>query len=95
MEARPRVVDTGLEALYGVDLSEELHKRPHTMRSIPFTMRGAYRGAMQLALDAIIEGRHRRNVVQEERGWFSSFQGFCFSGQREEVSSPETSWKTG
>ena len=24
---------------------------------------------MQVALDEITEGRHRRNVVQEERGW--------------------------
>ena len=68
-EARPRIVTIGLEALDGVDLSEEFHQRPHTMRSVPFTMRGAYRGAMQGALDEIIEGRHRRNVVKEERGW--------------------------
>ena len=68
MEARPRFVNLGLEALDGVDLSEEFHKRPHTMRSVPFTMRGAYRGAVQVALDAIIEGRHRRVEVQEERG---------------------------
>ena len=39
------------------------------MRLVPFTMRGAYRGAMQVALDVITEGRHRRNALQEERGW--------------------------
>ena len=69
MEARPGFVNFGLEALDEVDLSEEFHKRPHTMRSVPFTMRGAYRCAVQVTLNAIVEGRHRRNVVQEERGW--------------------------
>ena len=69
MEARPRILNIGLEALDGVDSSEEFHQRPHTMTSVPFTMRGAYRGAMQGALDEIIEGRQRRNVVKEERGW--------------------------
>ena len=43
MEARPRIVTIGLEVLDGVDLSEEFHQRPHTMRSVPFTMRGAYK----------------------------------------------------
>ena len=66
-EARPRIVNIGLEART-VDLSEEFHQRPHTIRSVPFTMRGAYRVVMQGALE-IIEGRHRRNVVKEERGW--------------------------
>ena len=80
MEVGSRFVSFGLEALGGVDLSEEFHKRPHTMRSIP----GAYRGAMQFALDANIEGRHRRNVVQRNAG------GSCssYSNQREEVLSP-------
>ena len=96
MEARPRVVNLGLGVLGGVDLSEEFHQRPHTMRSVPFTMRGAYKGVMQVVLDVITEGRHRRNALQEERGWklFFFIPSCCSSDKREEASSPETSWKT-
>ena len=70
VDARPRIVTIGLEALDGVDLSEEFHQRPHTMRSVPFTMRVCLTGVQcKGPLDEIIEGRHRRNVVKEERGW--------------------------
>ena len=60
----------------------------HTLRSVN-GMRGAYKGAMQVAFDEITEGRHRRNVVQEERGWklFFLIPRLLFSVQREEVSS--------
>ena len=96
MEARPGFVNFGLEALDEVDLSEEFHKRPHTMRSVPFTMRGAYRCAMQVTLNAIVEGRHRRNVVQQERGWklFFLIPKLLLFRPAREVLSPETNWKT-
>ena len=66
MEARPRIVTIGLEVLDGVDLSEEFHQRPHTMRSVPFTMRGAYRGAVQGALDEIIVSDIRKRLPMDE-----------------------------
>ena len=68
-----------LEALDGVDLSEEFHQRPHTMRSVPFTTRGACRGAMQGALDEIIEPTQRgeggkRMEVVLFHSWVVAFQ---------------------
>ena len=63
MEARPTIVNIGLEALDGVVLSEEFHQRPHTMRSVPFTMRGAYRGR-----NARGSGRDHRREAPTQRG---------------------------
>ena len=68
VEARPKIVTIGLEAVDGSDLSEEFHQRLYTM-VCPIHNEGCLQGAMQKALDEIMEGRHRRNVVKEERGW--------------------------
>ena len=53
MEASPRVVNIGLEALDGVDLFEDFHEA-HTW--------GAYSGDVQFVFNV-------PNLVQKERSW--------------------------
>ena len=44
-------------------------RRAHTMKSVPYFLRGGCRAAVRLALEEIVSGWDSDDVVKHERGW--------------------------
>ena len=57
------------EALDGIDLWAEFRKRRNVLRSCPRIIRGRYRHAQRLAMEAIDTASRANDALAEERGW--------------------------
>ena len=52
-----------------VNVNQIFETRAHVMKSVPFVMRGAFRRALRLAMDEVLEGWESHSVLRQERGW--------------------------
>ena len=52
-----------------LELNSMFEGRANAMRSVPFVMRGAFRGALRLAMNEAVLGREQNDVPREERAW--------------------------
>ena len=52
-----------------LELNSMFERRANVMRSVPFVMRGAFRGALRLAMNDAVLAREQNDVPREERAW--------------------------
>ena len=57
------------ESLDEFDLNSIFEGRANIMRVVPFLMRGAFRGALRLAMNEAVLAHNRNDVAREERAW--------------------------
>ena len=68
MEPRVHAPAGAFASLDDVNLNEVFESRARVMRSVPFVLRGAYRMAIRVSMQAIISGVEAQSEVQTERG---------------------------
>ena len=56
-------------SLDGVSLRDVFDSRAVVMQSVPFFLRGAFRGAVRVSLQAILRGYEQRSELRITRGW--------------------------
>ena len=56
-------------SLDGVSLRDVFDSRAVVMQSVPFFLRGAFRGAVRVSLQAILRGYEQRSELRIARGW--------------------------
>ena len=61
-----RAAFTSLDVL---ELNSMFEGRANIMRSVPFVMRGAFRGALRIAMNEAVLPREQNDVFREERAW--------------------------
>ena len=61
-----RAAFTSLDVL---ELNSMFEGRANVMRSVPFVMRGAFRGVLPIAMNEVVLVREQNNVFREERAW--------------------------
>ena len=61
-----RAAFTSLDVL---ELNSMFEGRANVMRSVPFVMRGAFRGALRIAMNEAVLAREQNDVFREERAW--------------------------
>ena len=64
-----RAIRTAFQDLDECNLVILFERRAHTMKSVPYFLRGGYRAAVRLALEEIVSGWDSDDVVKQERGW--------------------------
>ena len=69
MEPRVRVPLRAFTILDAVCLTDVFENRARVMPSVPFVMRGAFRSALRIALQEIIDGTEAQSEVRTVRGW--------------------------
>ena len=56
-------------SLDDVCLTDVLENRARVMRSVPFVMRGAFRAALRVALEEIVQGVEVQSEIRAVRAW--------------------------
>ena len=69
MEPRVRAPVRVFASLDAVDLSDVFERRAKVMRSVPHVLKGAFRMAMRVACQEILEGMEANSEVRVVRGW--------------------------
>ena len=64
-----RAVRVALQDLDECELGTLFESRAHTMRTVPFFLRGAFRAAMRMSMEEIVSGWNLHDEVKQERGW--------------------------
>ena len=69
LDVRARNVAMGMASLDGVDLAEIFKQRARVLRTVPFFLKGAFRGAMRVALEEAQCARDRNDDNRDTRAW--------------------------
>ena len=70
MEPRVRAPRRNFVAsLDDVCLTDVFENRARVMRSVPFVMRGAFRAALRVALEEIVQGVEAQSEIRAVRAW--------------------------
>ena len=69
MERRLRAVSGAFASLDAIDLREVFELRARAMRSVPVVLRGAFRAAIRVSMQEILNGVEAHSEVRAERGW--------------------------
>ena len=69
MERRLRALPGAFASLDAIDLREVFELRARIMRSVPVVLRGAFRAAIRVSMQEILNGVEAHSEVRAERGW--------------------------
>ena len=58
-----------MQSLDELNLVVELSRRPSVMKSPPAFLRGAFRSALELAIQEAVQGCETVDLMRQERGW--------------------------
>ena len=68
LDPRRRIIAASFGLLDEVCLKDEFNHRAHVLKVVPFVVRGAFRGAMWLAFEEILEGHEVNSNTWMSRG---------------------------
>ena len=69
MERRLRAAPGAFASLDAIDLRQVFELRARVMRSVPVVLRGAFRAAIRVSMQEILNGVEAHSEVRAERGW--------------------------
>ena len=69
MEPLVRAPGGAFASLDGVCLTDVIENRARVMRSVPFVMRGAFRAALRVASEEIVQGVEVQSEIRAVRAW--------------------------
>ena len=69
LDPRRKIIATSFGLLDEVCLKDEFNHRAHVLKVVPFVVRGAFRGAMRLDFEEILEGHEDNSNTRMSRGW--------------------------
>ena len=69
LDPRRIIIAASFGLLDEVCLKDEFNHRAHVFEVVPFVVRGAFRGAMWLAFEEILEGHEVHSNTRMSRGW--------------------------
>ena len=93
MERRLRAAPGAFASLDAIDLRQVFELRARVMRSVPVVLRGAFRAAIRVSMQEILNGVEAHSEVRAERGWKLLMLLPSFFGQPGAAWFPGRSWK--